>query len=126
MRDLYPDADSGGNTKQRQIPMRPYHTLMMDVIEMLIRFGETLIGFRPKTLSYLIHLAPHSRLWRRHFGVGRHPYGDAVGPADGRIDAIVPCSLSHKQGKERGKMAHSCFEIGLCIHTEWIVEESLR
>ncbi len=33
-------------------------------------------------------------------------------------------SFSYKLGKKPGKLAPSCFEIRLGIHTEWIVEES--
>src|SRR5215471_9882904 len=100
----------------------------MDVIEMAIRIGETAIGFRSKTLLHPIHLTPACRLDRWLPGVRRHPYGDAIGLPNGdvRIDAILPGSFPYELGKKPGKPAHSCFEIGLRIHTERIVEESSR
>ena len=92
------------------------------------RFGETAVRFRLKTLHHLIHLAPSQHLCLWFTGLGRHPNGHAIGSIGTgvRIDAAPRSSFLCKLSKKPGKLVYSRFSIRLCIHAEWIIEESPR
>lgn len=118
---------SGGYAEEREVPVWAGHALVMDVLEVAVRGGETPIPIRPETALHLIHVAPGRRLWgclRMRGG----PDGDAVGPVEGRvaIDGVLSGAFSYELGKEPGKLAETRLDVGLRVNTEGVIDESSR
>jgi hypothetical protein len=85
------------------------------VLDLLAGSGSTLIAAQQTgRRAFLLEIDPLLRRDR-----------ETLGAVHGQ-EAVLPDALSYEPGKKPGKVAHSCFEIGLCIHTEWIVEEGSR